>query len=770
MTAFSSGADHALTARQSGYRRFWLLLVLLLWSSQAQAQVRVVRGPTPIPGGDARATGDLTVMNDRLAFALAVQSPPPYGVPRGALVDLAPVVAGTIGHDRVVFADFIPNAWSAWPNRHQQVTVLKDTPQEAVVEAVRDWGDVTITTRYALRAGEDQIHIRTTMTNGGKTTLAGLRSGMTLWPSAGYLFGVPGLNGMEDGPATGALTNRVVAYDEGWAIALHAPYLDHIGFGSKDMYQTHTLAPGESRTFEAWLQVLPSGDLASVVAEEIARRQLASGAVSGGVKAADGRPVARPVIVIAQAGKPYAWTVGDADGHYRITLPVGDYTVYATAKGYSQTLPQPVSLAKGNSIARDFGGLQPPGTLHLRVTRQGSATPLDARITIDQGQKPLVEYLGRRTFFTDLDRRGQADVTLAPGDYAFSVSWGKDVLARATRVQASVVSGQAGTVAVPIDVLFDPEVRGWYAADLHHHADQAEAVTPAPYLARSQLAAGLDVLFVSDHDSVANHQPLQAIADRRGVPFLPGIEISASWGHFNAYPIAPGAHLAIDTSNTNVGAVFAEARRMGAQVVQVNHPFIPFGYFTSVTANVAPGGFDPAFDLLEINASNTGDDDKVLKAAWDFWNAGQRHYLAAGTDVHDVWNEVSGRVRTFAHVGAADGQLTALSFSGALTAGHAYVTYGPLVYPDHMFGDILAVRPGRRFMLGFDLQAADGLKRVSLISRGVVVKTIDLASSARAAHVVFPLTAARATWYALIVEDAGGHRAYTDPIWTAVPK
>jgi len=768
MTLASCGAAHAPLARQrSAFARFWILFVLLLSGSMAQAQVRVIRGPTPIPGGDAHAAGDLTVMNDALAFALAVQSPPPYGVPRGALVDLAPVAGGRIGHDTVVFADFIPNAWSAWPNRHQQVTVLKDTPEEAVVEASRDWGDVTITTRYTLKAGEDAVHIRTTMTNGGKTTLAGLRSGMTLWPSAGYLFGVPGLDGMEDGPATHALSDRVVAYDEGWAIALHAPYLDHIGFGSKDMYQTHTLAPGESRTFEASLQVVPSGDLAPVVAEEIAQRHLASGTVSGRVTAADGQPVARPVIVIEQAGKAYAWTVGDADGHYRIALPAGDYTAFATARAWSQTPTQPVSLAKGGGVARDFAGLKPPGTVRFRVTRRGSAAPLDARIAIDQGQKPLVQYLGRRVFFTDLVRRGEADVTLAPGDYTFSVSSGKDVLAQATSVKAGVVSGQAMTVAVQIDVLFDPEARGWYSADLHHHADQAEAVTPAPDLARSQLAAGLDVLFVSDHDSVANHQRLQAIADRLGMPFLPGIEISTSWGHFNAYPIDPGAQLTIDTGNTTIGAVFAEARRMGAQVVQVNHPFIPFGYFTSVKAGVAPGGFDPAFDLVEINASVTADDDKVLKAAWDFWNAGERHYLSAGTDVHDVWNDLSGRVRAFAHV---DGPLTALSFARALKAGHGYVTYGPLVYPDHMFGDTVGVTPGRQFTLGFDLQAADGLKQVSLISRGVVVKAIDFPPSARTAHVEFPQTADRATWYALIVEDAAGRRAYTDPIWISVPK
>ena len=93
------------------------------------AAVRIIHGPTPIPSGDARLPGDLTVTNEKLAFALAVQSPAPYGVPRGAIVDLAPVADGKIQRDKVVFADFIPNNWSAWPNTYQRVEVVKDTPE-----------------------------------------------------------------------------------------------------------------------------------------------------------------------------------------------------------------------------------------------------------------------------------------------------------------------------------------------------------------------------------------------------------------------------------------------------------------------------------------------------------------------------------------------------------------------------------------------------------------------------------------------------------------
>src|SRR6516165_10058030 len=189
----------------------------------AAASVHIFTGPTPIPRGNARAAGDITVVNEKLAFALAVESAAPYGVPRGAIVAVAPVRNGKIARNRVVFADFIPNNWSAWPNTYHRVEVLDSGPRQARIRAVRDWGEVTITTLYTLSAGSDQIAISTTMHNGGTRTLPDLLSGLTLWPNSGLLFAVPGLAGVTEGSAAGRLSERVTAYDADWALTLNAP-------------------------------------------------------------------------------------------------------------------------------------------------------------------------------------------------------------------------------------------------------------------------------------------------------------------------------------------------------------------------------------------------------------------------------------------------------------------------------------------------------------------------------------------------------------------
>jgi hypothetical protein len=629
---------------------------------------------------------------------------------------------------------------------------------------VRDWGQVRVETRYTLRAGSDHVVISTTMTNEGGSTLPDLLSGLTLWPSSGFLFAVPGLAGVTEGSAAGALAMRVTAYDSGWTVTLHAPYLDHVGSGSRDMFKLHSLKPGESRTFEGWLQVGARGDLAPVLAAQIEQGHLAAGSVHGTVKSRDGRPLEQPVVVVQKDGRPYAWVLGH-DGAYRLPLPTGGYVIYATGRNYSQSRPTPVTVTAGSDQSIDFSDLEPPGRIEFFVHEARTGAPLDARIAIVAGNRPAVEFLGRKTFFTALAPQGGVGTPIAPGEYRFKVSAGAGVLGPDAEVPVTVQPGVTARSDVSITRLFDPPARGWYAADMHHHADQAEAVTPPEDLARSELAAGLDVLFVSDHDSTVNHAALAKIAAVRGIPFLAGMELSPSWGHFNAYPLRPSTRLQVDTSTASISEILKEARREGASVVQVNHPFIPYGYFASVAAGVAPGGFDGGFDLVEINSTVPKDDPKVLARLWQFWNERKHYYLAAGSDTHDVWNEQSGLVRTFAHVA---GRVSAESFVAALKDGHGYVTYGPIIYPATMFGTTLKLAPQQRFTLGFDIGSAAGIKQVQLIGDGVSLVTRDLASAPVQAHVDFPRTMRRAGWYALVVEDQAGRKAYTDPIWTVL--
>ena len=149
---------------------------------------------------------------------------------------------------------------------------------------------------------------------------------------------------------------------------------------------------------------------------------------------------------------------------------------------------------------------------------------------------------------------------------------------------------------------------------------------------------------------------MQAIADRRGMPFMPSLELSPSWAHFNAWPLRLGTETR-DRHEHGDRRRGIRARRggSGAIVVQSNHPFIPYGYLASLAASVAPGGFNPAFDLLEINAERPDVDGRCCRRYGPLER--RASLLPERRHRHSRCLELRvGAVRTFAHV---DGVLTA---------------------------------------------------------------------------------------------------------------
>lgn len=732
---------------------------LVLGAGTAQADVSVTHGATAIPDGEATAEQDLTVANDHLAFAIAVESRPPWGVPRGTLVDLAAVKDGKTDLDRVAFADFIPNNWSAWPNSEKTVEVVEESAERAVVRIRRNWGDAWVTTTYTLEAGSDRIHLETRLENAGDTSLEAIRSGFTLWPDTGYLFGVPGLGDAKETEASDALTDRMVAYDRDWAFALHAPYFDRINYKGQDMYLEHTLAPGESRTFEGWLQVVPKGDLAPVVASEIERKDLASGTLEGSLSDSQGEPPESGLVMVEKNGSPYAWTLAE-DGDFTIDLPEGDYRVYATAAGHANSPVQEVSVEGGATRTLQLSDLQGPGTLALSVTEAGTGTPRDARLTIVEGQQPPVEFLGKQTFFTQLDPVGQAELSLAPGEYRLAVDAGAGFTAKATELGISLDTGERLEKSLTIERLVEPNDDHWYGADLHHHANVLEGTTPPDTVVRAQLATDLDLTFISDHDSTANHETFHELSAQRDVPFIPSIEISPSWGHMNPFPIELGGELQVDPGTDSVQVVIGDARRLGAEVIPLNHPYNAYGYLRNLADGKVPGGFTPNFDLLELNAEV--DNAPTLATAHALWDQGTRIYFTAGTDVHDAWNDLTGRIRMMAHV---PGELSPRAFARALKDGHGYATQGPLLFPRNVqFGDTLRLAGDTEEQWKVDVVAVNGLSKARLIGQGGEV--IDTrALDGQRASLSFTLPAEAKGWVALEVEDADGDTAWSNPLW-----
>ena len=739
-----------------------LALCVLMSCTHEASQLSVSIGPTTIPRGDAVGANDLTVSNGLFAVAFAVDTAPPWGVARGGIVDISIIRNGELDYDIASLADFMPNNWSSWPTTYQRVTIEKHTTNEVVVKTERDWGDVELRTLFHIRAADSRIQIVTTMTNNGAATLDELLTGYVVWPDGGSLRGEAVNISAEGDVSTGGWT---AAYDENWALGLHAPFSDVVSEEGRDRYLAHDLAPGETRSFEAWLQIESDGSLAPMVQTEIQFGDLPYGRISGQVASDDGEVLERPAVIVMKNGTPLFWGIGEA-GRYEIDIPTGDFEIYATARGYGQSQSKRLSISSESKTTVDFDDVRPPGVVQIQVNNQQSGEPLDARVSIKEGQKPLIGFFGKDVYFTELDRVGEVVQSIAPGRYVFEISAAGGFTSRQQLLEVVVESGETQAEVVAIPVLAAPHDEGWYNADMHHHSDVLDGFTEAEFVMRSELAAGVNIAFLSDHDSVINNNEMRELSKTRSVPFIPGTELSPSWGHFNAYPVDDGTSVEIDTGQSSVQEIFTEARRMGADIISVNHPNSEYGYFESLRNDVAPGGFDDGFDLIEIELSEFGERNrKTLLRVWKMWNERQKVYLAAGSDAHDVWTEVSGAARSYAYV---DDDLSIEKFIAALQAGHSFASQGPLVFPEILFGSKVTREKGEALDLRYSVQAVSGLKSVKLIGQGSEIEEREMSDEVTRVDVEFSVNPDVDTWYSLVVEDINGKFAYTNPVWVSI--
>jgi hypothetical protein len=113
-----------------------------------------------------------------------------------------------------------------------------------------------------------------------------------------------------------------------------------------------------------------------------------------------------------------------------------------------------------------------------------------------------------------------------------------------------------------------PSVDGlrWVAADFHAHTLHSDGSTPVAAVAALGVAAGLDVMAITDHNTEAHHAELPATGRRLGIGLIAGQEVTTESGHANAF----GTIGVIDFRRPAATWVDEVARRGG--LLSINHP------------------------------------------------------------------------------------------------------------------------------------------------------------------------------------------------------
>lgn len=190
---------------------------------------------------------------------------------------------------------------------------------------------------------------------------------------------------------------------------------------------------------------------------------------------------------------------------------------------------------------------------------------------------------------------------------------------------------------------------GWYRGDLHMHsahsdgncASQSGARAPCPLFlsAQAAVAAGLDFVAVTEHNTVS-HLPalreLQPHFDR--LLLIPGMEITTFQGHANVLGVRAPVDFRVGSAAVpDWNAVLAQLRRRGLPV-SINHPIRPSDE-RCMGCGWTP---HPAADLSlvgMVEAINGGDAD-TPGSGIAFWqrelSAGHRLTGIGGSDNHDA--------------------------------------------------------------------------------------------------------------------------------------
>ncbi|TDD48297.1 histidinol phosphatase [Kribbella antibiotica] len=106
----------------------------------------------------------------------------------------------------------------------------------------------------------------------------------------------------------------------------------------------------------------------------------------------------------------------------------------------------------------------------------------------------------------------------------------------------------------------------WIAGDFHAHSLHSDGATPIANLAAMGVSAGLDVLAITDHNTIAHHAELPGLSDRFGIGLIPGQEVTTDTGHANAF-----GHLSAIDFRRPASTWVSEVARQGG-LLSINHP------------------------------------------------------------------------------------------------------------------------------------------------------------------------------------------------------
>ncbi|HUG91384.1 MAG TPA: CehA/McbA family metallohydrolase [Planctomycetaceae bacterium] len=280
---------------------------------------------------------------------------------------------------------------------------------------------------------------------------------------------------------------------------------------------------------------------------------------------------------------------------------------------------------------------------------------------------------------------GKATFGLPAGEYTLIVGRGFEYGAGGIKMQLERGGYHSIGVAFPREVPTD----GWVACDTHvhtlTHSGHGDATTAERMLTIA--GEGIELPIATDHNVHVDYEPLaRQLGVRRYFTPVIGNEVTTKVGHFNVFPIAPGAPPP-DFRLTEWDAIFKSIYATpDVKVCILNHardihsgvrPFGPKLHNALVGENLA--GWRLQANAMEVVNSSAQQTD-VMRLFHDWFgmlNRGVFLTPVGSSDSHDVARHFVGQGRTYIRVDDRDpGNIDVAAAVESFLAGRVVVSLG----------------------------------------------------------------------------------------------
>jgi hypothetical protein len=702
--------------------------------------------PTGIGGPNVTdaSTGDWLFESDRVRLVVGGDGD---GVERrfryGSIVDL--VTRDFADEKLVEFRPVVQVAGKLLGTRVEGVKLETGGPRPVLrlLQTSRD-GSISLETEVRLVPGEPFVELVTHAKNISATAARSVQVGeRARWrgpasfaPRLGFVRAamhseVPWV------ASTGGGLTYALAFPEGMADATFL--FDRFGSsGQVTLSRADDLPPGDELVYRRRLLVVEGGlEHAAELAWRMVGKQLGvvEGSIGGAVRwgSVEARYPDGRTALVAHI---------DAQGHYSLPLPAGDYTLLLRVPGGEDDAP--VHVDPGAHVESQLIAPQ-PGTLRYAITDEdGGALP--ARLVVtgiaptkDPEFGPIELAVGAKNIAYTRD--GQGFLELPPGRYRVLATHGTEYSIATQEVEVNPAVG----VTFRASLAHEVDTTGYIACDFHlHQAPSFDSTVSLEDRVLSLLSEGIEFAVPTDHNHVTDFTSTIAALDaERDLGTASGVEITTqNWGHFNAFPYPPNGPVppfALDPPE-----IFGSVRSHAPDaVIQVNHPRMPgVGYFNrgeldSRTGVAETEGFSFDFDTLEVvngfDLENPKLIDDDMHEWFDLINIGRRYTAVGNSDSHRLVYQWAGYPRTYVRV--QDDRPSAVSpaeIARSLIGGHAVVSNGifilALANGKAGPGDLVT---GGRITLQVSVRAPDwvDVRTIEVYANGVLAVTHEVAQN-----------------------------------------